>query len=174
MASLRALALPPVALAVACSSTYLPRGGPGIAVIQREGELAYVKDGQVTPHGFLGSGLLDVVRDHPEALAHARVYRSRLTWGFVTAMIGAGLESGGLVYGAIAEDVDLDGSVTAALILSGLAVTFTGLVVMASGQHRHWDAINVYNDARSGAAAVGDGAAAPFVPSLPGSARLSP
>ena len=154
-----------VCLALACSTSYVPRSGRRLSVVMEGGQLAYQRDGRVVPHGFLGGGLIEAVDGVPAAEQSARTYRRRLAAGGLMLV-------GGVVCSFVALTVAFERSedneserplaVSGGCFLAGL----TGGIVLGSAAPYQWDAINLYNDAVEAAAppaapAVGPPGAAP-------------
>jgi hypothetical protein len=71
-----------VALAAAltaCTSSYVPQSRGRVGMILQGGAQAYVRDGRIYPHGFLGGGLLRAVAGNAAAERAARESRSPAT-----------------------------------------------------------------------------------------------
>jgi hypothetical protein len=132
----------------ACSSSYLPQSRGRVAVIMQNGAQAYVRDGRVYRHGFLGNGLADAVAGDPRAMGAAREYHGRLRDGLL--MTVGGLACSTVAFGlgverAVRTD---DRSVPKELWVSlgCLAFSFIGIGYAASAEPYRWDAINLFND----------------------------
>jgi hypothetical protein len=139
-----------IALVCACSSNYIPRQPNQVAVILDNGAPAYVRDGHVYRHGFLGSGLVEAVRGNRAAETAAHEYRSRLGSGLAVTLIGLACMTGGMVYG-LEHAVDETGNDTAArngaLVALGCGImSIAGAGYAASAEPYRWDAINLFND----------------------------
>lgn len=150
---MRMIALAGALALTACSSSYMPQTRGRVAVTVRNGQHAYVRDGQVYEHGLLGGGLVEAVQGHPAATRAANEYHDRMTWGFIGALLGLGLTLGGTYYAAREIDVygDGDGNDDEAakgllFVLGGTVVTLIGASYMASAEPYRWDAINMFND----------------------------
>lgn len=132
----------------ACSTHYQPRPGPRLSVVMENGGPAYYRNGETIQHGFFGGGLVEAVESDPAALEAAETYHGRMVGGFVAQVVGIGCFAAGAGW-ALSEDSDT----TQYTILTGslgclLAGSITAMVMYASGQPYHWDAINIYNDNR--------------------------
>jgi len=139
-------------LLAGCSSSYVPHTRGKVAVVMRNGQLAYVRDGRTYPHGFLGHGLGDAVLGDPSAMAAANEYTSRATMGFVGVLLGTAAEIGGMTWVAVdaSRNSNLTGSQLAAPLLlafGGLVCTLVSTGYLASAEPYRWDAINLFNDA---------------------------
>lgn len=137
------------AIACGCSTHYAPQPGARLSVVMSGGMPAYQKGGQLYPHGFAGSGLMDAVADDPEALEAAETYHDRNVGGLVA--LAAGLVCG--VAGAAVistDDPDDPDPARTAIGLGALACMLggliTGTVLVATAQPYQWDALNIYND----------------------------
>jgi hypothetical protein len=140
-----------VALA-ACSSHYIPRSQGRVGVIMQNGTPAYVRDGEVHPHGFFGAGLQDAVRGNPAAERDAAEYHDRMVDGFVAAIVGAVCMPVAVGYLA-AESVDdpynhnqTNQEIAAGAAIGCTALMFGGLFYSVSAEPYRWDAINRFND----------------------------
>jgi hypothetical protein len=131
--------------ATACSSVYMPRRSPRVALTMSGGSLAIVRQHRLYPVGFLGSGATDALGDLPLATEFAQTYQSRLTVGFLTTIAGGV----GLIV-APATLVNSNGSrsvPTAGFILAGsLTAYVVGACLMLSAQPYLFDAVNAAND----------------------------
>ena len=143
-----------VAFLSACSTHYVPKTPGTVAMVIDGGQIAYRKDGKVTKHGFLGSGLAEVVADDEEALEAAETYNSRMTQGFVGTLVGTSCLVASLIFATLAvSESDPSygrksryGIWAAGTAACGLGGMIYGTVSMASGMPYHYDAINIYND----------------------------
>lgn len=143
-----------LALNTGCSTSYSPRPGPRVAIIQRAGTPAYFRDGRVYDGGMFGGDLEEAVAGNPEAEAHARAFKSGMVGGFVASLLGAvGLGVGlvtfahGTAEGRAGESRGKTNQTIGAGVLAGGAVAYlTGLALMLNAQPHLWDAVNVYND----------------------------
>lgn len=147
---MRTLALILVAL-TACSSNYMPQSRGRVAMMIKDGRQAYVRDGRVYDHGFLGGGLVDAVQGNPRATRAANEYHDRMKTGLIGAVVGIAAMLGGLVYAA--SDLDPDGDrdtkrVTTGVFVSlgGMVLSLVGAAYASSGEPYRWDAINIFND----------------------------
>jgi hypothetical protein len=133
-----------------CASTYVPRPGPHVALVQDGGTISYVRDGQKYEGGIFGGDIEEAVSGSPRAEAYARDYKSGMTTGFVMTLIGSvGLVGGAAFLGGDeARSSTWDSTATTALIvmLSGLVVELVGAGIAARAQTHLYDAVNVYND----------------------------
>jgi hypothetical protein len=132
----------------------MPRPGPRVAVIQRNGGPAFVRDGHVYEGGGFGGEIVEAVRGVPEAENHAKTYKQELVGGFVASMAGVASMVGSVaMIGAAASapenssSRDTDEAAAGALLIGGLAAYIAGFVLILDAQPRLWDAINTYNDA---------------------------
>jgi hypothetical protein len=115
----------------------------------QNGQVSYVRDGRIYPHGMLGGGLEDAVVGNPAAMAAAHEYTSRMTTGLIGTLLGtAGLVGGMTWVGAeAARNPDSDNfGVPVTLALVGMIVMFVGAGYAASAEPYRWDAINIFND----------------------------
>ena len=142
-----------LALTIGCSSNYLPQARGHVAVTMRDGAVAYVRDGRIYPHGFLGHGLGDAVAGNPAAMAAASEYSSRMGTGLIGALVGTVSMTVGttwLMVDAGRESTTSgstkDVTVPAAMMLGGLVVMCLGAGYLASAEPYRWDAINLFND----------------------------
>lgn len=133
-----------------CSSHYQPQLGPRLSVILDGGSIAYVRDGQKYPHGFMGGGLVEAVEDDPEAKEAAETHRSYMTSGFIVYLVGtACLVAGVVVAIDTIDDPEPHGdkdAIAAGGVLCGLTGGIAGAALMAAGVPYQYDAINIYND----------------------------
>jgi hypothetical protein len=147
----------PVALVLvvltACSSSYMPQSRGRVAMMIRDGQQAYVRDGRVYEHGFLGGGLVDAVEGNVRATRAANEYHDRMKTGIIAAVIGVAAMLGGTV--VTASSLDLDDTSdrdeqrakTGLLImLGGMVLSCVGAGYAASAEPYRWDAINIFND----------------------------
>jgi hypothetical protein len=139
-----------VVVLAACSSHYIPRSRGRVGVVMQSGVPAYVRDGEIHPHGFFGAGLQDAVRGNPAAERDAVEYHDRQVNGFVAAIVGSVCMPVAVGYLA-AESVDGQASNTNQEIAAGAAIgctalMFGGLFWAASAEPYRWDAINRFND----------------------------
>ena len=150
---MRTLAIALVVLC-ACSSEYMPASRGRVAVIMRSGGQAYVRDGRVYEHGFLGGGLVDAVAGNPQATRAANEYHDRMKIGLLGMLGGLACSIGGIVYSATGVDntgPETDDDETR--IKTGLFISLGCTVVMivggaylGSAEPYRWDAINIFND----------------------------
>lgn len=123
----------------------MPRQQGRVAMVMKDGAIAYSRDGRTHKHGFLGGGLLDAVRGVPQAERAARTYRSRMGWGALSVLGGALCSTTAMV---LAIDPD-DGAVSDRAAFTSLAcagVMLVGTGVMISGVPYQYDAVNIFND----------------------------
>jgi len=136
-------------LCAACSTSYMPKPGPGITPVLSGGQLDAVKDGQSLEVGRFGGGLVDGVRDNPRALDEAETFRSMRIGGFVVELVGLGtvVAGAGLTIGNAgadgSEDLRLIGT---SMMVGGLVVELVGVLVESGANPHFFDAINIYND----------------------------
>lgn len=153
-----------LSLATGCSTSYLPKPGPRVAIIQQAGSPAYVRDGKIYEGGLFGGDLPQAVRGNAEAEAHARAYKSGMVGGFITTLLGGlGMGAGLVVFAngtqasgpatTGAADSSHGQAVGGAMFVGGLAAYVAGFVIMLNAQPHMWDAINVYNDGLPASAA---------------------
>ena len=116
-----------VALLAACSSHYIPRSRGRVGVVMQGGAPAYVRDGEVHPHGFFGGGLQDAVRGNPAAERDAAEYHDRLRDGFIAAIVGSVCMPVSVGYLA-AESVNQQPSTATQEIAIGAALGCTALM----------------------------------------------
>jgi hypothetical protein len=141
---MRLLVLVPLVTLLACSTTHAARNDGFVRPVMEGGQLQWHRDGQVYPHG-LGGGLVDAVRDDPEALAHAEFHRSR-------NLAGLGLLVGTVVAvvagGAVVENTDSTRGTAVGFGLLGVGALLYGggIYSLATGGPRLYDAVNAYND----------------------------
>jgi hypothetical protein len=139
-----------ILLAVAaCSSSYIPQTRGRVAMIMQHGGPAYVRDGEIIRHGFLGSGLVRAVAGNPGAEHAAHEYRSRLGWGLFYGL-------GGLVCSTVSMVVAIDSAVDSEsgagvptgvwVSLGCLVASFAGFGYLATAEPYRYDAINIFND----------------------------
>jgi hypothetical protein len=135
-----------------CSTTYVPRPGPRVAVVIQEGRPGFLREGKFYSGGGLFGGDIDeAVRGNPEAESHANAYRAGMIGGFAAVMAGLASTIGGgiLFFGNSRGDDNRDPTAQAAggvLLLGGLAAYVTGAILQSNAQPHLWDAINIYND----------------------------
>ncbi len=154
MQSVRARAVVLVALlaptSLGCASSYVPRPGPHVALVQDGGTISYVREGVKYDGGIFGGDIEEAVSGSPRAETYAREYKTGMTTGFVLTMVGAlGFVGGaGLLGGEEAQTTNWDSTATTALVvmLSGLVVELVGAGIAARAQTHLYDAVNVYND----------------------------
>jgi len=143
-----------VASGFGCSSSYMPRPGPRVAMIQQGGNPAYVREGRVYEGGIFGGDIVEAVRGNPEAEEHAHAYKNGMVGGFLATLAGGvSMITGVTLLAAGTATNDLNGghntteqTAGGLLLAGGLGAYVTGLVLMLNAQPHMWDAINVYND----------------------------
>ena len=153
----------------ACSSSYIPQARGRVSMMLMNGSFAYVRDGRVYPHGFLGSGLVKAVRGNAAAERAAREYHDRQRDGL---LVGAGgLVCSVLSTAAMAHDLSgqqaADGSAdefpsTGWLALGCLVAGLAGLGYIATAEPYRYDAINIFNDTTPAWTPAAPGAYAPY------------
>jgi len=116
------------------------------------GKPMLVKNGTHYDPGVLGSGLVQVVEDNPEALEHAEAFRNRNILGLALSAGGAAFALGGatvLAYSAARTGgpSDVAALTSGTVMLSGIGLMMASTFVLMSAPPRFYDAINVYNDA---------------------------
>lgn len=137
-------------VASGCSSKYIPHSRGRVSTVMVGGQIQYVRDGQMTPHGFLGSGLQTAVRGNPAAERAARTYYTRQRNGLLMSLGGLVCGVASLTYAGVQAAEEGGGDhlalpVTAAI--GCLVVSYAGLFVVASAAPYQLDAINLFNDA---------------------------
>jgi hypothetical protein len=137
----------------ACSSMYTPQARGRVSIILVNGAPAYVRDGQVIPHGFLGNGLRRAVRGNPGAERAAQQYHDRQRDGLLVGLGGlaCSIIAAGVMANDLAEQEQEDGNVdefpTAGwLSLGCLAASMGGLGYVITAEPYRYDAINIFND----------------------------
>ena len=139
-----------VALLAACSSHYIPRSRGRVGVVMQGGTPAYVRDGEVHPHGFFGAGLEEAVRGNPGAERDAAEYHDRMRDGFLATIVGSVCMPVAVGYLA-AESVQdqpstMNQNIAIGAALGCTALMFGGLFWAVSAEPYRWDAINRFND----------------------------
>lgn len=133
-----------------CASSYVPRPGPHVALVQDGGTISYVRDGVKYDGGIFGGDIEEAVTGSQRAEEYAREYKGGLTTGFVMTMVGVvGFVGGaGLMGAEAAQTPTSDSGVTTAAIVmvSGLVLELVGAGIAARAQTHLYDAVNVYND----------------------------
>ena len=167
-----------------CSTSYVPRPSPRVAIVMQGGTPGYLREGRVYPGGGFGGDIDEAVRGNPEAESHARAYRAGMIGGFAATLGGvASTLGGGLLYfrntgGPESERDTTEQAVGGVLALSGIAAYVAGLVLLTNAQPHLWDAINSYNDGVSDGGGpprpYGPYAPPPYVPNAPGAAPAWP
>jgi hypothetical protein len=142
-----------VSCSFGCSSAYLPHPGPRLSVVMDGGTVAYVREGKKYEGGLFGGDLEEAVHGNPQAEEYARQFKTGVTTGFATTMLGvAGMAGGLIVTGAQAPSPDSGRSlpVTGPIILgAGIVAYVVGLIVMLNAAPHLYDAVNAYNDGLS-------------------------
>ncbi len=137
----------------ACSSSYTPQSRGRVSTMMKDGQIAYVRDGQIYPHGFLGGGLERAVVGNPSAQGAAEEYTDRLKLGLLGIFGGLVCSVTAMTYALreIEEEIDNDTRdevpKTLWLSLGCTVVMLVGAGYMASAEPYRWDAINLFNDA---------------------------
>lgn len=148
---MRMVAVVTLAGLAACSSHYIPHSRGRVAMIMQGGAPAYVRDGEVHPHGFFGAGLQEAVRGNPAAEADAIEYHDRMRDGFLATILGAvclPVSVGYLAANSLDEQPNDTGTaIGAGAALGCTALMFGGLFYSVSAEPYRWDAINRFNDA---------------------------
>jgi hypothetical protein len=113
-----------------------------------EGSPHVVRDGRDQGGFTFGGGVVDAVQGNPRAENEARKGRNLVIGGFVVALGGLAVETGGLVYILSAPRDDRDANVSTGLgiVLGGATIAFAGSLLSLNGQPHLYDAINIYND----------------------------
>jgi hypothetical protein len=147
---MRMVAVVSLASLVGCSSHYIPHSRGRVAMIMQGGAPAYVRDGEVHPHGFFGGGLQEAVRGNPGAEADAAEYHDRMRDGFVAAILGSiclPVSVGYLAATSIDEQPNqTNQTIAVGAALGCTALMFGGLFYSVSAEPYRWDAINRFND----------------------------
>ena len=134
-------------ISLGCSSSYIPQTRGRVGVVMQNGAFAYVRDGQIYPHGLFGGGLVNAVAGNPNAERAAKEYNGRLKTGLAVAI-------GGLLCASIATSLAVrrieesrSGRSTELWAALGCAiVSLGGTGYLISAEPYRWDAINVFND----------------------------
>lgn len=134
----------------ACARTqYEPINSPRVSSTSG----GYMRDGLNYGHGF--GGLADAVADNPQAHTEAKTASRLYTGGAICGGFGLAAEVGGLVLASAGSDVDeRTGETTAtpavpigfAIFAAGVALSVTGIVLLAHSNTHAIDAMNIYND----------------------------
>lgn len=149
---IRLIAVAAVIAAAGCSTHYMPTARGRVSTIMQSGKVAYVRDGRVYPHGFLGHGLVDAVRGNPAAERAANTFYQRNRDGLAMALGGlacTAFGAGWLAYTLDGNDGQVKSSeMTLPMIttVGCLVLSYAGVFYMASGQPYSLDAINIFND----------------------------
>jgi hypothetical protein len=135
----------------ACSSSYMPRPGPRIAIMQHVGNPVLVKNGRQYNIGFFGDGLIDAVEDNEAALERAESFRTRTITSFAMELGGVLFAIGGtglVTSEAVNERREVTGAALlgASMAFAGIGLMIAGIFVMSSAPPEFYDAINIYND----------------------------
>src|SRR5579883_293125 len=84
-----------------CASSYVPRPGPHVAMVEDSNGISYVRDGVKYDGGLFGGDIEEAVAGDPRAEDYARQYKSGVTTGFVMSMVGVvGIVGGSGLIGA--------------------------------------------------------------------------
>ncbi|HEX8795540.1 MAG TPA: hypothetical protein VF765_31540 [Polyangiaceae bacterium] len=133
-----------------CASSYVPRPGPHVALVQDGGTISYVREGVKYDGGIFGGDIEEAVSGSPRAEEYAREYKTGMTTGFIMTMIGAlGAVGGGVWIGDAASQNPVSNSgITSGtvVLLSGIVVELVGAGIAARAQTHLYDAVNVFND----------------------------
>lgn len=142
-----------VALLAACSSHYIPRSRGRVGIVMQGGAPAYVRDGEVHPHGFFGAGLQEAVAGNPAAERDAAEYHDRMRDGFIATIVGSvclPVSVGYLAAASINEQpssgMTANQQIAIGAALGCTALMFGGLFWAVSAEPYRWDAINRFND----------------------------
>ena len=154
MLSVRARAVALVALlaptSLGCASSYVPRPGPHVALVQDGGTISYVREGVKYDGGIFGGDIDEAVRGSRQAEEYAHEYKTGMTTGFIMTMVGALGAIGGAVWmgdAASQTPVSNSGMTSATIVLiSGIVVELVGAGIAARAQTHLFDAVNAYND----------------------------
>lgn len=135
-----------MALLAGCSTRYVPQTPGRVSIVMQDGSLAYQRDGQAFPHGFVGNGLINAVNGDPEATEAAETYVGRNIGGFAATMIGSACLLGSAI--ALSPERRTDSRVAASLgmLFCALGGYVTGGVLYQSAVPYQLDAINIFND----------------------------
>ena len=128
-----------------CATSYVPRSTSALRITMEGGSTQFVRNGAVVQKGSLGTGLIEAMKDVPQAQQHARSYRSMNIAGLL--LYGVGLID--LAVGAVVWPFSKDYRLPAGLVGAGAGLSLIGLGVMSGSSPYLFDAINVYNDAQS-------------------------
>ena len=136
---------------VGCSSTYLPKTGPRIAVSMEAGQPVFIRDGQRFTGGMFGGDIDKAVEGNPAAEEHARTFKNGMRGGFACVMgavvlLGAGMYTS---FQGVGNSRDARVGTSLGLLGSAIVLDIVGLVWMLSAQPHLWDAINIYNDGKA-------------------------
>lgn len=162
-----------------CASSYVPRPGPHVALVQDGGTISYVREGVKYDGGIFGGDIEEAVSGSPRAEEYARAYKTGMTTGFVLTMLGALGAVGGAVYmgdAASQTPISNSGVTTGTIVLiSGIVVELVGAGIAARAQTHLYDAVNVYNDeVDSGRLRAAPSPYGPPPPGAPPSTALPP
>ena len=146
-----------VALAAAltaCTSSYVPQSRGRVGMILQGGAQAYVRDGRIYPHGFLGGGLLRAVAGNPAAERAAREYHDRQRTGLLVGLGGmlcSAIAAGAMLSDLPAANAPVDDHApdvpTAAWVAAGcLIASMGGVGYILTAEPYRYDAINIFND----------------------------
>ena len=181
MQSARARALVLVTLlaptSLGCASSYVPRPGPHVALVQDGGTISYVREGVKYDGGIFGGDIEEAVSGSQRAEEYAHEYKTGMTTGFIMTMVGALGAIGGAVWmgdAASQTPVSNSGMTSATIVLiSGIVVELVGAGIAARAQTHLFDAVNSYNDdvdtgrVRAAPEVYGPPPVAPASPALP-------
>lgn len=127
-----------VLLQAACSTTYQPRRSGQVGVVIHHAAAMFVQDGREHPIGPFTGDLEGLVREQPEAAAHAHKAHVQLMVGVPTYVTGAA----GVIVGVLV----LSGPVGWVVIGLGASALATGLGLMGAAVTEAIDAVNIHND----------------------------
>jgi hypothetical protein len=142
-----------LAVLAACSSHYIPHSRGRVAVVIQGGMPAYVRDGNLHPHGFFGRGLQEAVVGNPEAEAAATEFHDRVRDGFIAVIVGAvcmPVSFGYLAANALNDHPSNQAAqIGTAAAIGCTALLMGGAIYTATAEPYRWDAINLFNDAEA-------------------------
>ena len=159
-----------IAALPACSSSYIPQARGRVSLVMMNGAPAYVRDGQVIAHGFLGSGLERAVRGNPAAERAAHQYRTRMRDGLLIGLGGLlcstiAAAKGAAMIDEAQDNFEDDDEVPMEIWLSlgCFVASMGGLGYAISADPLRYDAINIFNDTTPS-----------WVPGMPGAPAYGP
>jgi hypothetical protein len=146
-----------------CTSAYMPRPNSHVTMVMDGGRIAFVRDGKKYEGGLLGGDIEEAVQGNAKAAEYASAYKTGMTTGFATTLLGLGGMLGGVALaGTEASEAPHSPSAPTPglLVLAAGAVLYgIGLVVVLNAAPHLYDAVNVYNDGVDGAGPQAGGVA---------------